>query len=75
MKSIAKPGSFGSLRSATDERFTKNWLIDCAKLDGTNRAASRKPRKRDLVDFTGQRQYVIFSGTAKSALIQCLYYE
>jgi hypothetical protein len=33
MKSIAKPGSFGYSRSATDERFTKNWLTDCAKQD------------------------------------------
>ena len=42
MKSIAKPGSFGSSRSATDERFTKNWLTDCAKPDGVNRVAYRK---------------------------------
>ncbi len=39
MKSIVKPGSFGSLRSATGERFTKNWLTDCAKPDGVNRVA------------------------------------
>jgi hypothetical protein len=39
MKSIAKPGSFGYSRSATDERFTKNWLTDYAKLNGVNRVA------------------------------------
>ena len=42
MKSIAKPGSFGYSRSATGERFTKNWLTDFAKRDGANRAAHRK---------------------------------
>jgi hypothetical protein len=34
MKSIAKPGSFGYSPPATGERFTKNRLTDCAKLDG-----------------------------------------
>jgi hypothetical protein len=42
MKSIVKPGSFGYSRSATDGRFTKNWLTDCAKPDGVNRVAYRK---------------------------------
>ena len=28
--------------SATDERFTKNWLTDCAKPDGVNRVAYGK---------------------------------
>ena len=34
-----KPGSFGYSRSATGKRFTKNWLSDCAQLDGVNKAA------------------------------------
>ena len=42
MKSIAKPGSFGYSRSATDERFMKNWLTDGAKPDGVSKAAYRK---------------------------------
>jgi hypothetical protein len=43
MKSIAKFGSFGYSRSATGERFTKNWLTDCGKLEGVNKVAYRKP--------------------------------
>jgi hypothetical protein len=39
MKSIAKPGSFGCSRSATGERFTKNWLTECVKPDGVSEAA------------------------------------
>jgi len=42
MKSIAKFGSFGYSRSATGERFTKNWLTDCAKLDDVDSVAYRK---------------------------------
>jgi len=32
----------GYSRSATGERFTKNWLTDYVKLDGVNRVAYRK---------------------------------
>jgi hypothetical protein len=42
MKSIAKPGSFGSLRSATDERVTKNWVSDCAKPDDVKWVSANK---------------------------------
>ena len=44
MKLIAKPGSFGSMRSATDGRFTKKWLTDCAKPAGViKRPMATKP--------------------------------